>query len=221
MYADQTQMLAKKKQTASIVCIVAAALLGLSLLPPLPWLKASSRRGDASVTMSLLTMKACVGDECESLSNFKLAKKLKESYERSLEFSRELRESGDNMPSPKEPKTLFPILGLITLVVCVVAFGTLMAAGVLGLTGRFITQPIALSSVALIASGLALILGCVFVATKPDIGMGGSLGVSWPFFIFGIAVVGAVAGVQMLSKAFGPPEYDPYADPMAPAEPPM
>lgn len=37
MYADQSQMLAKKKQTASILAIVAAVLLAVSLF--LPWLK--------------------------------------------------------------------------------------------------------------------------------------------------------------------------------------
>ena len=55
------------------------------------------------------------------------------------------------------------------------------------------------------------------VAVKPgDEGPMRLLGVSWPFFIFGAAVVAGVAGCQMLAKAFAPPEYDPYADPTQP-----
>ena len=73
MYADQSQMLAKKKQTASILAIVAAVLLAVSLF--LPWLK-SKQSKYVNASMTLLSFKVCSGDgdECESMSNFKLAK---------------------------------------------------------------------------------------------------------------------------------------------------
>ena len=70
----------------------------------------------------------------------------------------------------------------------------------------------------LLGACLGLITGCIFVAVKP--GGVGAIGVTWPFFVFGTAIVMGVAACQMLAKAFGPPEYDPYADPMAP-QPPM
>ncbi len=201
MYADQSQMIAKKKQTASILAIVAAVLLAVSLF--LPWLK-SKQSKYVNASMTLLAFKVCdgSGDQCESMSNFKLAKKMKEL----------------NEVSPKKEGTKFPYFGLITLIVCLGTAATMLAAGVLGLIGKFVRSPFALTTVGLLGACLGLITGCIFVAVKP--GGAGAIGVSWPFFVFGAAVVTGVAACQMLSKAFGPPEYDPYADPMAP-QPPM
>ncbi len=201
MYADQSQMIAKKKQTASILAIVAAVLLAVSLF--LPWLK-SKQSKYVNASMTLLAFKVCdgSGDQCESMSNFKLAKKMKEL----------------NEVSPKKEGTKFPYFGLITLIVCLGAAAAMRAGGVLGLMGKFVRSPIAITTVGLLAACLGLITGCIFVAVKP--GGAGAIGVSWPFFVFGTAIVMGVAACQMLAKAFGPPEYDPYADPMAP-QPPM
>ncbi|MEZ4402900.1 MAG: hypothetical protein R3B06_22960 [Kofleriaceae bacterium] len=207
MYDSAAEMIAKKKQTASIVCIVAAVVLAGSLF--LPWLKNKSRRG--SVTMSLLSTKMCAG--CESMSNLKLARELTRQYESAKQLREEFGRDGDDdarMPLPEKPGTAFAYVALATLVVCLLAAAALAAAGILGLKGRFITQPMALTSVGLVAACLGLVLGCVFLAIKPA---GVGLGASWPFFLFGAAVVAAVAGAQMLAKAFAPPEYDPYADP--------
>lgn len=200
MYADQSQMLAKKKQTASILALVAAVLMTVSLF--LPWLKSKKSLG---LSMTLLSITREDDGHKESMSNFKFADDLKKAFE------------GED----KQPGTSFPYFGLITLVVCLGAAAAMLAAGVLGLTGKFVASPIALTTVGLLASCLGLITGCIFVAVKPgDSGRWSALGVSWPFFLFGTAVVMGVAACQMLAKAFGPPEYDPYADPMAP-QPPM
>jgi 4-amino-4-deoxy-L-arabinose transferase-like glycosyltransferase len=201
MYADQTQMLAKKKQTASILALVAAVLLAVSLF--LPWLKSKHNRY-LNASMTLLSFTVCRGEdnECKKVSNFELADEVKKF----------------NQDSPKKEGTTFPYFGLITLIVCLGAAATMAAAGVLGLLGRFVRTPIALTTVGLLAACLGLITGCIFVAVKP--GGVGAIGVTWPFFVFGTAIVLGVAACQMLSKAFGPPEYDPYADPMAP-QPPM
>lgn len=216
MYADQAQMQMQKKKTGGIVCIVAGAIIAVSLL--LPWLKVSAKRGGGEVTMSLLSFEACGRGHCESQSNFKVAKEIKEGYERQMEYYNSMRGAGEDMSDmspPKKPGTLFPWIGLATLILGVVSVGALVAAGILALKGKFITQPMALTSVAMIATGLALVVGCVFLATKPDFDRL-RMGVSWPFFLFGAGVVTAIAGVQMTAKAFAPPEYDPYADPMAP-----
>ncbi|MBP8807292.1 MAG: hypothetical protein KBG48_28330 [Kofleriaceae bacterium] len=216
MYADQQQMLAKKKLTAGIVCIAAGALMALTFF--LPWLKVTAKRGGGEVTMTLLSIEACGGKRCESMSNFKLADDLADGYAKAKEYYDQAIREGEGAfagREPKKPGTLFPIFGLLTLIVGVVAVGALIASGALALKGRFITRPVALTSVAMIATGLTLVIGCVFLATKPD-GEGFRLGVSWPFFLFGATVVGAIVGVQMAAKAFAPPEYDPYADPMAP-----
>lgn len=216
MYADQDQMRAQKKKTGGIVCIVAGVVVAISLL--LPWLKVSAKRGDGSITMSLLSFEACGGGRCESQSNWKVAKEIKDGYDRQMEMYESLRSTGEDVSDfrpPKKPSTIFPWIGLATLILGVVAVGALVGAGVMALLGKFVTRPIALTSLAMVATGLALVVGCVFLATKPDFERL-RLGVSWPFFLFGAGVVTAIAGVQMTSRAFAPPEYDPYADPMAP-----
>ncbi|MBK9037533.1 MAG: hypothetical protein IPL61_40860 [Myxococcales bacterium] len=215
MYADSSQMIAKKKQTASIVCIVAAALLVVSLF--LPWLKSNKSMG---LSMTLLSFKQCGDDHCEQISNLKLVRELNRAYARAAEVAEEFGRDGPP-DLPKKPGTSFAYFGLITLAVCLLAAGAMAAAGILGLTGRFIRAPIAITTVGLLTACLGLITGCIFVAVKPgDDGPWRTLGVSWPFFVFGTAVVAGVAGCQMLAKAFGPPEYDPYADPTMP-QPPM
>ena len=201
MYADQSQMLAKKKQTASILAIVAAVLLAVSLF--LPWLK-SKQSKYVNASMTLLALKVCNGDgdECKKMSNFELVDEIKKA----------------NEFAEKKQGTTFAYFGLITLIICLGAAAAMLAGGVLGLRGKFVRSPIAITTVGLLGACLGLITGCIFVAVKP--GGVGTIGVSWPFFVFGTAVVMGVAACQMLAKAFGPPEYDPYADPMAP-QPPM
>ena len=56
---------------------------------------------------------------------------------------------------------------------------------------------------------LALIAGCVFVATNPSRGTTLQLGVGWSFWVFGVGVVGGIVGAQLLAK-FKPVEHDPY-----------
>ena len=56
MYADQSQMLAKKKQTASILAIVAAVLLAVSLF--LPWLKSKDNKY-VKASMTLRSLEVC------------------------------------------------------------------------------------------------------------------------------------------------------------------
>lgn len=194
MNTDSDQLVAKKKQTGSIVCLVAAVLVLVSLF--MPWLKSAKLGRDGEVTMSLRTFSICEGGRCESMSNMDLAKLMKEA---------------------KQSGTSFPYFGWATLIVGLVGVIALGVAGGMGLKGRFVREPIAITTVALVSLCLALVLGCIFVATKPGDGeYGRLLGVSWPFFVFGIGVVGGIAGAQMLAKAHAPPEYDPYADPTAP-----
>lgn len=201
MNADANEMIAKKRKTGSILALVAAVLLAVSLF--LPWLK-SKHNDFANISMTLLSIKVCDGEgsHCEKKSNFEVAKQIKEL----------------NEIAAKKEGTSFPYFGLITLIVCLLGAAAMLAAGILGLMGTFVRSPIAITTVGLLAACLGLVTGCIFVAVKP--GGVGTIGVSWPFFVFGTAVVMGVAACQMLSKAFGPPEYDPYADPMAP-QPPM
>jgi|GEM_PF-1777481 len=213
MNADADQLLAKKKTTGSIVCLVAGLLVLISLF--LPWMKAAK---GVDLSMTLLHMKACGGDKCESISNLKMAKMLTDQYRESTERAKSWTdEEHQYRKTPSEPGTSFAYFGIATLVVGLIGALALIAAGGLALKQKFIREPIAVTTVALVALCLALVLGCVFVAVKPgDSDAGRLLGVSWPFFVFGIGVVAGIAGAQMLGKAYGPPEFDPYADPTMP-----
>lgn len=218
--ADPATLAAKRKKTASITCLVAAVLVLASLF--LPWLKAAK---GYDVSMSLLSIEACQRDrdydtdkvtvKCESMSNLKLARQLKDSYQQAKELRAQFPdEDGRPARMPPEPGTSFAYFGLATLVIGILGALALGAAGGLGLKGHFVREPVALTSAALIALCLALVLGCIFVAVKPgDSGAARMLGVSWPFFVFGAGIVGGIAGAQMLAKAHAPPEYDPYAEP--------
>ena len=199
MNTDAAAMIAKKKKTGAITCLVAAVLVLLSLF--LPWLKsAKAKHSGGQISMSLLSIEMCGGGECEKESNFKLAREIKQA----------------NEMSEKKMGTTFPYFGIATLVISILGALALAGAGGLGLADKFIREPIAVTTIALVTLCLALVIGCIFVAVKPgDTEHGLVLGVSWPFFIFGIGIVGGIAGAQMLAKAYAPPEYDPYADPTA------
>ncbi len=194
MNVDETQLTTSRKSTARVVCLVAALFVILPCLG-LHWLRAPSRY---DLGMSLLAVEACGQDydgkeQCKSQSNFELAKEMRKE---------------------KVGKGVFAYAGVATLILSVIAGLALAAAGGLAFKDRFIREPIALTTVALLALCFALIAACVFVGAKPR----GPLGISWPFFLYAAGVVTGIAGAQMLSKAYSQVS-DPYWDGIAP-EPP-
>lgn len=196
MNADANQLALKRKSTARVLCLIAAAMVILPCIG-LHWLRAPKRYGDMG--MSLLSVEACGqgfdGEEhCESKSNFEIARVMRKA---------------------KEGKGAFAYAGLATLILSIVGGLAIAAAGGLAFKDRFVRKPIALTTVGLLALCFALVTACVFVGAKPS----GPLGISWPFFIYAVGVVLAIAGAQMLSKAFSEAAVDPYWDGLAP-EPP-
>jgi hypothetical protein len=197
MNTDANQLTAKRKSTARILCLIAAAMVILPCIG-LHWLRAPARFGDAG--MSLLSIDMCVegfGDEpaCQSMSNFTVAKMM--------------RKAG-------EGKGAFAYAGIATIVLSVISGLALLAAGGLAFKDRFIRKPIALTTVALIGLCFALVAACVFIGAKPP---GLPFAISWPFFLYALGVVLGIAGAQMLSKAYSESAVDPYWDGIAP-EPP-
>ena len=194
MNVDETQLSTSRKSTARIVCLVAALMVILPCLG-LHWLRAPK---NVDFGMSLLSIEACGGgdegaERCELTSNLEIAKQMRKG---------------------KAGKGVFAYAGIATLILSVVAGLSLAAAGGLAYKDRFIREPVALTTVALLTLCLALIAACVFVAAKPPL----PLGVSWPFFLYAAGVVTGIAGAQMLSKAYSQVS-DPYWDGIAP-EPP-
>ncbi len=195
MNTDDNQLTASRKSTARILCLVAALFVVVPCLG-LHWLRAPKQL-DAG--MSLLSMDLCGQDfdgkeQCKSLSN--------------LDISKEMRKE-------KQGQGAFAYAGLATLILSVVGGLTLAAAGGLAFKDKFVREPIALTTVALLTLCLALVTACVFVGAKPE---GLPLGVSWPFFLYSGGVIAGIAGAQMLSKAYSQ-VIDPYWDGISP-EPP-
>ena len=194
MNTDENQLAIKRKSTARILCLISALFVIVPCLG-LQWLRAP-KRYDAG--MNLWEVSACGQDfdgqqQCESTSNFTLAKEMRKA---------------------KDGQGVFAYAGIATLILSVVGGLSLAAAGGLAFKDRFIREPVALTTVALLTLCLALFAACIFIGAKPR----GPLGVSWPFFMYSAAIVGGIAGAQMLAKAFSQVS-DPYWDGIAP-EPP-
>ena len=193
MYADENELTAKRKSTARVVSLIAALFVIVPLF--MQWLRAP---GDIDAGMNLWTMSACGEDfdgnqRCESMSNFEIA--------------REMRKAEQGMG-------VFAYAGIATLALSLLGALALAAAGGLAFKDRFIREPVALTTVALLALCAALVAACVFIGAKPRL----PFSVSWPFFVYAGGIVAGLAGAQLLSRAYGNPP-DPYWDGIAP-EPP-
>lgn len=194
MHADAEQLNASRKSTARMLCVIAALFVIVPCLG-LRWLRAPSPM-DAGMTLWQVEM--CGEDfdgkhKCESMSNFDVAKQMR---------------------AAKEGKGAFAYAGLATLILSIAGGLALAAAGGLAFKDKFVREPVALTTVALLILCLALVAACVFIGAKPR----GPLGVSWPFFVYAVGVVAGIGGAQLLSKAYSQVS-DPYWDGIAP-EPP-
>lgn len=100
---------------------------------------------------------------------------------------------------------LFPPLGWITSVALWLAAASLAGSAALMLTGRFIARPIAPTTVALVALGLGLIAGFVFLTQRPPENYGPGAG----FFAFaGGELVGIVATILVARIRPRDPDWD-------------
>ena len=122
-----------------------------------------------------------------------------------------LREAGSSQQS-----AAFAPLGWVTLVLCALAALGLAGAVGIALARKQPSLPMSPSTLALLATFLALITGCVFVATKP--GPAGYVGVGASFWIFGGGAVLGIAASQMLAKVNRPVDPDLLHDAMNPDE---
>ncbi|HET7505127.1 MAG TPA: hypothetical protein VFK02_29110 [Kofleriaceae bacterium] len=152
---------------------------------------------------SLLSFQDCRTGEpsaqpaCTSISNFQVVKKTQNSpfYE-------------------QRASTVFPVLGLVTFVVLLLAAAGLLCAAGLAAAGRRPDLPISPTTISLLANMIGLVSGCVFVAIRP--GEAGAVGVAWSFWAFGIGSVGGFAGAQLLAKQIRPRDPDLLYDAMNP-----
>ncbi len=128
--------------------------------------------------------------------------------ERSTTFMCRLVERGaaDPRKLPETKSMASWLTGWITMVLIGLAVLSMITAVVLVAQGKFFLGPLAPTSWAILFLFLALILGCIFVASNPtrgerlDVLLGYQLGVGWSFWVFGVGVVLGIAGTQMLVK---------------------
>jgi hypothetical protein len=123
----------------------------------------------------------------------------------------QLRETGDSHES-----AAFVPCGWATLIASLLSAAGLLAAAALALARKHPALPMTPSTIALLGIMVALITGCVFVATKP--GPPGYVGVGLSFWVFGVGAVLGIAGAQMLARVNRPEDPDLMEDAMNPDE---
>ncbi len=105
---------------------------------------------------------------------------------------------------PKMASGAFVPTGWITFISILLAALGLLGAGAMAAAKRPMDLPVAPTTIGLLFSMIALITGCVFVATKP--GPPGMVGVGLSFWLFGVGSVMGILGSQLLAKVNRPPD---------------
>jgi hypothetical protein len=105
----------------------------------------------------------------------------------------------------------FPIVGWLAFVGCLIAALSLASALVLVALKKRPHVPILPTTTALLGIMLAIVTGCLFVATKP--GGAGFVGVGIGFWAYGIGCVLGIGSTLMLNRSLRPVDDD-LAEPM-------
>jgi hypothetical protein len=176
-----------------IVLALGAAALLVAACFSHRWL-ANKHLGDFGY--SPLAFQQC-GATCETISNFQVA-----------EIASDSPFEENRVPAA------FPVAGLITFAVLLIAAAGLVIAAGIAAAHRRPNLPISPTTFALLGIMIGLISGCVFVATKP--GGVGAVGVAWSFWAFGIGSVAGIAGAQLLATQIRPSDPDLLQDAMNP-----
>lgn len=132
---------------------------------------------------------------CTTISNFQVVKN-----------------SEDLRLEEKRVSSAFPIAGLATFIVLLVAAAGLVIAAAIATANRRPNLAISPTTFALLGVMMGLLTGCVFVATKP--GGVGAVGIGWSFWAFGVGSVAGIAGAQLLAKRIRPQDPDLLHDAM-------
>ncbi len=164
-----------RPMVAIALCLVAATLLAAACMSK-RWLANGNR--DVSVAYGLLRNTECRDGQCLTRANHELPELLQ-------------------MHPPVPVSPAFVLAGQITLGASALAIASLIICAAVGLGRGRPRLPVSPASLALLALMLALVAGCVFIATKP--GGRARVGVDWSFVVFGVAVVAGIAAAQKVS----------------------
>ena len=178
---------------ALAIAVAAIACLGFAAFTD-RWLEGPQ----VDVHFGLRTMTRCAGAQCESIGNGEFVSAM-----------RGLEGVGEHAAP-----SVFAPAGWVTFVACLFAIAGLLAAVALAAARKRPTLPVTPTTIALLAIMLALVAGCVFVATNPD--PVGLIGVSLSFYAFGAGCILGMLGAQMLAKVNRPLDPDLLEDAMNP-----
>ena len=187
----------QKRTVAIVLAFLSAAALVVACAGQ-KWL-VSPRGGDASI--GLVRVQVCQDDDCESMSNFRMIDELRKQIEDVKKLNK-TRRPGQQRSVPREPWGGFPIVGIITVLASLLAAGGLVHGAVLALRRRRPELAIMPTTLAVIGLALAIINGCLVVATKPE--MIEDMAVGWSFWTFGGGAVLGLAAVFPLNRQIRP-----------------
>jgi hypothetical protein len=175
---------ARNRWLGIALAVVAATALAIAALSS-HWLISLYGGGDDQGTrMSLRASYTCNSGECVPLANGDL----------------------DNLV---QTSAAFAPAGWVTFVASLVAAAFLALSLTFALARRRPDWPMAPTTIAFLGAAIAIISGCVFVATKPA---GAALGLGWAFPVFCVGAVCGIAGSQLLARALRPVDPDLLAD---------
>lgn len=146
--------------------------------------------------IGLRAFELCEG-RCATGTNFELVEALDLKRAMIIEANRH-RTERDQVAVPRPPWHGFPIMGLTAFIASLIAAAGLAIAAAVAITGKRIGWPVMPTTLVVIGLLFAIVTGCVFVATKPEMIEG--MGVGWGFISFGGALVVGLAAVFPLNR---------------------
>jgi hypothetical protein len=188
----------QNRALAIVLALVAAAGLGVAAFGP-RWLTHADSDRDG---FGLRTLELCER-ECKTVSNFELVELINLERETIAEQNKSLAPQAQR-ELPRKPWGGFPVVGMIALVSCLIAAGGLVAGSLLAMANQRPDWPIMPTTLAVLGLLLAIVNGCVFVATKPAGTALDHMGVGWTFFVFGAGIVMGLAAVFPLNRQIRP-----------------
>ncbi|HEX5057935.1 MAG TPA: hypothetical protein VFV99_01190 [Kofleriaceae bacterium] len=152
-----------------------------------------------SGNIGLLSFAACQS-ECTSMSNTDLMPAL-DKWIATLKQRNQGAPVNVQQKVPYPPWHGFPVVGIIALVAALLAAAGLVCGGLLALANKRMEMVVMPTTIAVLGLAISIINGCLFVATKPDIG---SMSVGWTFGAWGAGAVLGLAAVFPLNRAIRP-----------------
>jgi hypothetical protein len=135
------------------------------------------------------------------MSNFQAVDEIENEIVRTRETNRTLPPN-EQVALPRPPWHGWPVVGMLALVASLLAAAGLLWAAALALSGKRPALPIMPTTLAVLGLVIALVNGCIFVATKPE--TAAAMGVGWSFMTVGGAVVLGLASVFPLNRQIRP-----------------